>query len=97
MNRFTGRLFVLCLWAGVIVISSPAVAVDIPTDTSVGTWDPDTRIYTLADDVELADDSLNIVDSDLTLDGNARTVTGVGTEDWYGVRSAVKVTSPSGI
>jgi len=55
----------------------------IPNDTSVGTWNSSDRIYTLTTDVS---DGLEIVESNLTLDGAGRTVTPTGSDkgvDFY--------------
>ncbi|MHC4628812.1 MAG: NosD domain-containing protein [Planctomycetota bacterium] len=52
----------------------PARAIDIPGDVSVGTWDPVDRIYTLTTDVT---EGLVIMEDNLTLDGNGKTVSGV--------------------
>ncbi|MBC8471549.1 MAG: right-handed parallel beta-helix repeat-containing protein [Planctomycetes bacterium] len=66
------------LYATVILLSflaagiQPAIAIDIPTNNSVGSWDPDARIYTLTQDVA---EGLNIVEGSLTLDGAGYTVT----------------------
>ncbi|MFC1738697.1 nitrous oxide reductase family maturation protein NosD [Planctomycetota bacterium] len=43
----------------------------IPTDTSVGTWDPTNRIYTLTKDVS---ESIQVDENYLTLDGAGHTV-----------------------
>ncbi|MHC4461352.1 MAG: PKD domain-containing protein [Planctomycetota bacterium] len=62
----------------------------IPGDTSIGTWDPGTRTYTLTTDVY---ETIQIDEDNLTLDGNGYIVTGTGTG--YGVylnaRTAVTV------
>ena len=67
------------LYAAVILLSflvagiQPALCVIlIPYDTSVGTWNSSDRIYTLNTDVS---DGLEIVESNLTLDGAGHTVT----------------------
>jgi parallel beta-helix repeat protein len=52
----------------------------IPWDTSIGTWDSVTRIYTLN---KVVKDSIYIVEDDLTLDGAGHTITGSG--GGYGV------------
>ena len=48
----------------------------IPSDTQIGTWDPLSRVYTLTTDVN---ESIQIDQGDLTLDGNGHAVTGAGT------------------
>ena len=60
---FTLILIVSFLLAG----AKPAFGISIPGDTSVGTWDPTNRIYTLTTDVT---ETLNIKEGNLTLDGN---------------------------
>ena len=85
MSSFSAKFMVLCLCAGLFVLSASVTAVDIPTDESAGTWNPDTRVYTLASDLDLTDENLNIVEDNLTLDGNGWTITGIGIDDWYGV------------
>jgi len=47
----------------------------IPSDTTIGTWDPATRTYTLTTDVS---DSILFDEGKLTLDGAGHTVTGTG-------------------
>lgn len=47
----------------------------IPADTSVGTWDPVTRTYTLTTDVY---ETIEIDEDNLTLDGTGHTVSGPG-------------------
>lgn len=47
----------------------------IPGDTSIGTWDPVNRIYTLTADVY---ETIQIDEDNLTLDGAGHTVTGSG-------------------
>ena len=62
----------------------------IPSDTSIGTWDPGSRTYTLSTDVN---ETIQIDEDNLTLDGAGYTVTGTGTS--YGIylyeRTAVTV------
>ncbi len=48
----------------------------IPSDTSIGTWDPVNRIYTLTTD---AFETIEIVQDNLTLDGDGHFVNGLGT------------------
>ena len=67
---YTTVILAVFLAAGV----QPALAThDIPNpfDTTIGTWDNDSRIYTLAKDVT---EGLVITDDDLTLDGNGHTI-----------------------
>lgn len=47
----------------------------IPWDTSIGTWDPVTRTYTLTTDVH---ETIQIVEDNLTLDGNGQMIKGPG-------------------
>ncbi|MHC4636900.1 MAG: right-handed parallel beta-helix repeat-containing protein [Planctomycetota bacterium] len=49
----------------------------IPTDTSIGTWDPIARIYILSTDV---DGTIQIDEDNLTLNGAGHTVTGAGSD-----------------
>ncbi|UCE18252.1 MAG: right-handed parallel beta-helix repeat-containing protein [Gemmatimonadota bacterium] len=53
----------------------------IPSDLSIGTWDPVSRIYTLTTDVY---ETIQIDEDNLTLDGTGHTVTGPGGSG-YGV------------
>lgn len=46
--------------------------IHVPTDTSVGTWDPVSRIYTLNQDVT---ETIEITEDDITLEGNGYNVT----------------------
>ena len=48
----------------------------IPSDTEIGTWNPDTKTYTLTQNVN---ESLVIEEDNLTLDGAGYTITGSGT------------------
>ena len=57
-------------------------AIDIPTDTRVGTWDSVNRIYTLTGDVN--EEGLVVVEDNLVLDGNSHLLQGGGSGD--GVR-----------
>ena len=73
----TRRIFT-CITAILFVlvgVQSANAQHNIPTDGTIGTWDPVYRIYTLTKDV-----SGNIVigQDNLTLDGNGHTVTGSG-------------------
>jgi parallel beta-helix repeat protein len=61
---------------------SAALAINIPTDTSVGTWDSANRIYTLNTDVY---DTIQIVEDDLTLDGAGYTVSSPSPPLNYGI------------
>lgn len=57
-----------------LVGTNRAVAVhNIPSDTSIGTWDPLSRTYTLTQDVY---DTITVLAYDLTLDGDGYTVYG---------------------
>jgi len=77
MNRGNlASLFVsLLLILGICLALTPttAQAADIPSDTSFGSWDPDTRTYTLNTDVA---EGILITDNDFTLDGDGYWVTG---------------------
>ncbi len=75
---FTWATLLLFILIG--VQQAKAVIYLIPSDTTIGTWDPVTRTYTLTKDV---DDTIEVVDSELTLDGAGYTVTGNGGS--YGV------------
>ena len=65
-------------YATIVVLSllvagtRPALGISIPGDTSVGTWNPGTRTYTLTSDVS---ETIQIDADDLTLDGAGYTVT----------------------
>ncbi len=81
----------------------PTTAINIPTDTSVGTWDSVTRVYTLNRDVS---ECIYVGEDDLTLDGNGHAVTGPGEDSGVTARSRTGVTiknlnishfSPAGI
>ena len=52
-----------------------SAVINIPDDTSVGTWDPVNREYTLTQNVH---DSIEIVANNLTLNGNGYKVVGTG-------------------
>jgi parallel beta-helix repeat protein len=64
--------------AAIVVLSllalgtRPALGISIPGDTSVGTWNPGTRTYTLTTDVS---ETIQIDEDNLTLDGAGYTVT----------------------
>jgi parallel beta-helix repeat protein len=58
--------------------SFTTTAISIPTNTSVGTWDPVTRTYTLTQDVT---GSIRIDEDNLTLDGAGHRVVGPGSGD----------------
>jgi parallel beta-helix repeat protein len=64
-----------------VFIQPEAGTIFIPSDTSVGTWDPITRTYTLTTDVY---ETIQIDEDDLTLDGAGYTMTALATLD-YGV------------
>jgi len=58
-----------------VFIQPHAGTIFIPQDTSIGTWDPVTRTYTLTTDVY---ETIQIDEDNLTLDGSGHTVTGAG-------------------
>jgi parallel beta-helix repeat protein len=60
----------------VIFIQSRPSTKFIPTDTTIGVWDSETRIYTLIMDVT---ETIQIEDDNLTVDGAWHTVTGYNT------------------
>lgn len=60
-----------------VFIQPSAGTIFIPQDTSVGTWDPVNRIYTLTTDVY---ESIQIDEDNLILDGAGYTITGPGFE-----------------
>ena len=67
-----------------VFATSALATISIPGDTSVGTWDPVNRIYTLTTDVsETIGNAIEIDEDNLTLDGNGKTVNGHGT--FFGV------------
>lgn len=61
-----------------------AVAYNIPSDTTIGIWDPDSRTYTLTKNVY---DIIRVGENDLTLDGDGYTVSegGVHVESKTGI------------
>lgn len=61
----------------VLLGNSALAVVHVPTDTSVGDWDVDNRIFILTTDI--VDDTIQIDEDDLTLDGN-------GQRDGFGVK-----------
>ena len=70
------ELYAVIVCALLLVVGvQPALAIDIPTDTSVGTWDSGTRTYTLNQNVS---EGLVIEEDNLTLDGAGFTVNGPG-------------------
>ena len=81
-NRKKSTLLWLLL-ASVVLLDLPAFVVAeeinstkfIPSDTSIGTWDAGTRTYTLSQDV---DETIQIDEDHLTLDGGGYSVTGDG-------------------
>ncbi|MHC4865881.1 MAG: NosD domain-containing protein [Planctomycetota bacterium] len=86
-NRQSKRLLTALLTVSALCLSSFCIVADaeagtkyIPSDTSIGTWDSVNRIFTLTTDVA---DTIEIEDSNLTLDGAGHTVSGPG--DGYGV------------
>ncbi len=58
-----------------MVFATSTLAISIPGDTSVGTWNPGTRTYILTSDVS---ETIEIVEDNLTLNGAGYTVTGTG-------------------
>ncbi len=64
------RSFLPALW---LLTATAGATYHIPTDTALGTWDPDTRTYTLTTD---AADALQIDDDNLTFDGAGHAVNG---------------------
>ncbi|HUT29890.1 MAG TPA: NosD domain-containing protein [Sedimentisphaerales bacterium] len=61
--------------AALVCCGSAAFAYNIPSDTTIGTWDSVSRVYTLTGDVS---GSIVVDESNLTLDGAGYTVTGSG-------------------
>jgi parallel beta-helix repeat protein len=77
-NSSRKRLVDWRLLAAAVVLAccgSAALAYNIPSDTTIGTWDSVNRVYTLTGDVS---GSIVVDESDLTLDGAGYTVTGTG-------------------
>ena len=64
-------LFVIWSAFGLCAAMEQPSTIFIPGDTSIGTWDPATRIYTLSTDVN---NTIQIDEDDLTLDGAGYTV-----------------------
>jgi hypothetical protein len=54
----------------------------IPADTQIGTWDPVSRVFTLTTDV---DETIEITEDDITLDGAGHALTGDGSYGIYAV------------
>jgi parallel beta-helix repeat protein len=54
---------------------TPTFAINIPSDTGVGTWDSVNRIYTLTANVT---ETIHIDEDDMLLDGAGHTITGSG-------------------
>jgi len=75
-NRLTRWYLVLAVVLA--CFGSAALAYNIPSDTTIGTWDSVNRVYTLTGDVS---GSIVVEQSDLTLDGAGYTVTGTGSGD----------------
>jgi parallel beta-helix repeat protein len=69
--------------------SFTTTAISIPTNTSVGTWDPVTRTYTLTQDVT---GSIRIDEDNLTLDGAGHRVVGPGSGDGVALFARTGVT-----
>src|SRR4030042_973877 len=64
-----------------VFTGSVDATISIPSDTSIGTWDPVNRVYTLTTDVHYSGGLSNVIqiaESNLTLDGNGHVITGVG-------------------
>jgi parallel beta-helix repeat protein len=63
-----------------VVFADSALATKhTPGDTSIGTWDPINRIYTLNTDVyETEGNAIEIDEDDLILDGDGHSVKGAG-------------------
>ena len=84
------------LHAAIVVLSLLALGtglafgISIPGDTSVGTWNPGTRTYTLTTDVS---ETIRIDEDNLTLDGAGYTVTAAPSLDgvYLPVRTGVTV------
>lgn len=78
IQKTTSQLLPVALLISSLVVigTQPARAtVDIPTDTSVGTWDPVDRVFTLTQDLT---EGIRIVDDYLTLDGAGHVLSGFG-------------------
>ncbi len=73
---------------------SVGATVNIPSDTSIGTWDPVERIYTLTTDVHISDSQsvIRITENGLTLDGNGHIISGLGQGCGVEVRYQTDVT-----
>lgn len=88
------------LHAAIVVLSllvagtQPALGtISIPSDTSIGTWDGENRIYTLTTHVhEDAWAAIQIDEDKLTLDGDGYTVTGSGSGRGINVEGRTGVT-----
>ncbi len=65
----------LILVFGVVPARTSSLPRYIPGDTEIGMWDPVNRIYTLTEDVN---ESIEITQSNLTLDGAGYKITGSG-------------------
>ncbi|MHC4646199.1 MAG: right-handed parallel beta-helix repeat-containing protein [Planctomycetota bacterium] len=74
VKRFVKMYTVLAV-AALICCGSAALAYNIPSDTTIGTWDSVNRVYTLTGNVS---GPIVVDESDLTLDGAGYTVTGSG-------------------
>jgi len=61
----------------------------IPSDTEIGTWDPVNRAYTLTTDVN---ETIQIDEDNMTLDGGGRTISGTGTGSGVYLRQRTGVT-----
>ncbi len=56
----------------------------MPPET-IGTWNEDTRTFTLVGDTPVGDNNIEIIDDNLTLDGNGHSVTGTGVSNSKGI------------
>jgi parallel beta-helix repeat protein len=72
-----------------VFIQPQAGTIFIPSDTSIGDWDPVTRTYTLKTDVY---ETIQIDEDYLTLDGAGHTVTGPGSGNGVYFRGRTGVT-----
>ena len=71
------RIYRICIIISLFLLFGTQLAaakIYIPQDTSVGTWNPVTRMYTLTTDI--VENDIEISDDNLTLDGDGHTVTG---------------------
>ncbi|UCG17137.1 MAG: right-handed parallel beta-helix repeat-containing protein [Phycisphaerales bacterium] len=66
----------------IVFIQPRASTKFIPTDTTIGTWNPYDRVYTLNANVS---ETIQIDEGNLTFDGNGKTITGSGPYSGSGV------------